>query len=208
MFSNDVTPSVELPQLASLTYERLADNAPWESVYSSTIFNVIVLIAAVVSLFFTEKLASDLGVFVIAGLLLLFAMGYWYTFVSHKYKGLVLREHDILFKSGMFWRKTTAVPFNRVQHLETHRGLFERKLDLASLRIFTAGGAGADLKISGLQVERAERIKQHLLIKAGLASEESQVDSVTSALAPATNVVEENLVEAQSADVQETKDVD
>ncbi len=176
MFTNNVIASEQIPAIQSLKYEGLADNAPWESFWGASMFNLIMLVAAVVTLFFTHKLETDLGVLVIAGLLLLFAFGYWHTFVSHKYKGLVLREHDIVFKTGMFWRKETAVPFNRIQHLETHRGLLERKLALATLKLYTAGGAGADLKISGLEVERAERIKQHVLMRAGRAEEhEKQV---------------------------------
>ena len=55
------------------------------------------------------------------------------------------------------------VPFNRVQHIETHRNPVERKLGLSSLKLFTAGGMGADLEINGLNVERASQIRQFIL---------------------------------------------
>lgn len=78
---------------------------------------------------------------------------------------MALREKDIIFTQGLFWRQSTLLPFNRVQHIEIHRNPIERKLGLSCLRIFTAGGSGVDLHIRGLENERAEKIKQFILEK-------------------------------------------
>ncbi|WP_416308091.1 PH domain-containing protein [Neptunicella sp. SCSIO 80796] len=167
-FSNQAVSSDSLPQVELQTYEPLADNAPWESFWGSTIFNAILLVGITIFLLVTNipfNLLVKLALGLVIGLM---ALNYWHAFASHPYKGVRLREQDILFKKGMFWRSVTIVPFNRIQHLETHRGPIERKLGLSSLKFYTAGGAGADLKISGLEVVRAEQIKHHVLKKAGL----------------------------------------
>ncbi|WP_438863554.1 PH domain-containing protein [Neptunicella sp.] len=167
-FSNQPIASDELPQVEQQTYEPLADNAPWESFWSATIFNSILLAGVAILLVVANipfTLLVKLGLLLVV---LVMAFSYWHTFASHKYKGVRLREQDILFKKGMFWRSVTIVPFNRIQHLETHRSPIERKLGLASLKFYTAGGAGADLKVSGLEVQRAEQIKYKVLQKAGL----------------------------------------
>ncbi len=80
-------------------------------------------------------------------------------------KALALREHDIAYRSGLFWRKTVMLAFNRVQHVEVSTGPLQRKFGLASLKFFTAGGTSVDLKIDGLMRERAEQIREFILQK-------------------------------------------
>ncbi|MDH3749467.1 MAG: PH domain-containing protein, partial [Gammaproteobacteria bacterium] len=85
--------------------------------------------------------------------------------------GYVIRSKDIVFKSGVFWRSVTAVPFNRVQHVETNNTPLDRKFGLANLQIFTAGGSGGDLSISGLGADVAERLRIYILDKVGASIE-------------------------------------
>lgn len=80
-------------------------------------------------------------------------------------KALALRERDIAYRSGLFWRKTVMLAFNRVQHVEVSTGPLQRKFGLASLKFFTAGGTSVDLKIDGLMRERAEQIREFILQK-------------------------------------------
>jgi uncharacterized protein len=86
-------------------------------------------------------------------------------------RGYVLRDKDILFRQGLVWRSVTAVPFNRIQHVETSSGPFDRKFALATLQLFTAGGSGGDLKIDGLAVATAEQLRVYILRKAGASIE-------------------------------------
>jgi len=58
------------------------------------------------------------------------------------------------------------VPYVRVQHIDTNRGPLERFLGLASLRVYTAGSQGADMRIPGLSRERAEEMQEDLKKKA------------------------------------------
>ena len=91
--------------------------------------------------------------------------------ISLPKRGYVLRDKDILFRKGVIWRSVTAIPFNRIQHVETSSTPFDRKFDLATLQLFTAGGSSGDLKIDGLGTAIAEQLRVFILEKAGASIE-------------------------------------
>ncbi len=80
-------------------------------------------------------------------------------------KGVALREFDIAYRSGLYWRKTVIVAFNRVQHVEVSSGPLQRKFGLASVKFFTAGGSSVDLRVDGLTAERAEQVRAFIATK-------------------------------------------
>lgn len=75
----------------------------------------------------------------------------------------LLRELDVHLQTGYWWRKTTSVAINRIQHLELTQGPIERWLTLNSLVLYTAGGSQSDLKLPGLDAAVAQHIKAQLL---------------------------------------------
>lgn len=91
--------------------------------------------------------------------------------ISVQRQGYVVRDKDILFRKGVIWQSVTAIPFNRIQHVETSSTPIDRKLDIATLQLFTAGGSGGDLKIGGLGTDVAEKLRVFILDKAGAAIE-------------------------------------
>ena len=101
-------------------------------------------------------------------LVVLFAIPFLsWPFLDVPRRGYVVRDKDIVFKSGVLWRSVTAIPFNRIQHVETSSTPLDRKFDLATLKLFTAGGSGGDLKISGLATVIAEQLRVYVLGKVG-----------------------------------------
>ena len=74
-----------------------------------------------------------------------------------------LREHDLIYRSGLFVRTTSVLPLARVQHVETVSGPLERAFGLVRLSCFTAGGLSSDLVVAGLDSATAERVRSHLL---------------------------------------------
>ena len=77
----------------------------------------------------------------------------------------VIREHDILYRSGWIVQRIIACPFNRVQHCSADAGPLDRKFRLSSITLFTAGATGADLRISGLKEELAQQLREFILAK-------------------------------------------
>ena len=86
-------------------------------------------------------------------------------------QGYVVRDKDLLFRKGVIWRSVTAVPFNRIQHVETSNTPLDRRFGLATLQLFTAGGSSGDLKIEGLGKDIAEQLRVFILTKVGASIE-------------------------------------
>lgn len=80
-------------------------------------------------------------------------------------RGYGLREHDLIYRRGLLVRRIQVLPLVRLQHVETLSNPVERAFGLVRLACFTAGGRGADLLLEGLSAERAEAVKQHLLMR-------------------------------------------
>ena len=75
-------------------------------------------------------------------------------------QGYVVREKDILYKSGVLWLSVKAVPFNRVQHTKIDSGPLDRRFGLANLSIFPAGMGGH--RIRGLGADTAEQLRAYV----------------------------------------------
>jgi membrane protein YdbS with pleckstrin-like domain len=91
--------------------------------------------------------------------------------ISVPRQGYAVREKDIVFKKGVVWRSVTAIPYNRIQHVETSNTILDRKFGVASLKLFTAGGSGGDLKVRGISANNAERLRVFVLNKIGASIE-------------------------------------
>ncbi|PCI64730.1 MAG: hypothetical protein COB37_00090 [Kordiimonadales bacterium] len=93
-----------------------------------------------------------------------------------KARGFAVRERDIHYKAGIFWRKTVSLPYNRIQHVELESGPLERFFKLNTLKFFTAGGYKADMKIPALQFERASKLRTYV-VKMAAVIEDTSDDS-------------------------------
>ncbi|MGB5488653.1 MAG: PH domain-containing protein [Lysobacterales bacterium] len=155
----------ELPRAEDLQMQPMAAAYQRESLTQVLlVFGPLVLLSIIPQLFpITPPILKSLlwliplGFLLIGGLVMLLVMK------QIKVKGYALRDHDIAYRSGLFWRKTTLLLFSRVQHVEVSSGPLQRRFGLASLKFFTAGGSSVDLKIEGLLREDAEKLKEFIL---------------------------------------------
>lgn len=97
-----------------------------------------------------------------------------YCWQADLHKHFALREHDISYSSGIFFRNTITQPVVRVQHIELKQGPLERKAALARLQLFSAGGALHTFEIPGLQLSQAEQIRQFVLQHKDALQDEQQ----------------------------------
>ena len=97
--------------------------------------------------------------------LLFLILSFWFAHTSVAHKAYALRQRDISYKSGIFFREWITIPFTRVQHCELSRGVLDRTFGLAELRIFTAGGSSSDISIPGLKSEVAQQLKDFIIAK-------------------------------------------
>lgn len=78
-----------------------------------------------------------------------------------------VREHDLLVRSGVLFRHWTAIPHQRIQHVDTRQGPLERLFGLSRLLVFTAAGMSGDGSIPGLEAKEAERLRDTLSRRGG-----------------------------------------
>jgi len=86
--------------------------------------------------------------------------------IGYRKRSYALRERDLTYKKGWIFSSMITIPFNRIQHTEISRGPIERKYELSTLKIYTAGGSTSDLSIPGLETEEAEQLKEFVSKKA------------------------------------------
>lgn len=83
-------------------------------------------------------------------------------FWSYRHWGYALRSTDLLIRNGIFWKSVIAIPFNRIQHVDSDSGPIERSTGLANLIIHTAGSQMGSVSIPGLPTDRAESLRDYL----------------------------------------------
>lgn len=122
---------------------------------------LILVIGGFSTLFYFKKdaFSNSTWILILVGILVFLAGLIVFTKLSFNKKGYAFREHDTIYKSGLISETTTIIPFNRVQHVALHQGFISRKLGLASIELFTAGGSSSDLEIPGLLLADAQLIK-------------------------------------------------
>ena len=97
-----------------------------------------------------------------------------FSVMGYRHKAYAIRQRDVLYRSGWIWRKSTILPFNRVQHCEVSQGPIERFFGLATLQIFTAGGSSSDMHIPGLLPDTAHSIKDYIIHHTGKIKDDSE----------------------------------
>jgi membrane protein YdbS with pleckstrin-like domain len=88
-----------------------------------------------------------------------------YLILSFSKRKYALRDKDISYKAGLFTKKTTTVPFSRIQHVETDEKPISRLFGLSSLSVYTAGDSSDDLEIKGIKKGKALQIKEFITTK-------------------------------------------
>ena len=82
---------------------------------------------------------------------------------SFPFLAFAVRERDVVLQSGWIFRRVKLCPFNRIQNCSVQSGPLDRQFGLASLVIYTAGSAGADIRIRGLLQEEADNLRHFIL---------------------------------------------
>ncbi|MDR0228108.1 MAG: PH domain-containing protein [Flavobacteriaceae bacterium] len=169
-FHNEVVPLNRLPQVEEIIYTPL--NAQYKKVVFYQSLIAVLIFAGIGSIptfypFENEALffLKEKSIFILLGCTLFALLILVVSMLSVKCKGYAVRQHDLVYKSGLISKSITIIPYNRVQHLELYEGAISRLFNLCQLELFTAGGTMGDLKVPGLSKEEAERIKTYIVAK-------------------------------------------
>ncbi|AWH86009.1 hypothetical protein HYN59_13215 [Flavobacterium album] len=125
---------------------------------------IVVALAAGTIFYFGEEVRPYWLPVAIAYFVLL-SLSVLVSYINFRNRGFAFRTHDVIYRSGAIAITTAIIPYNRAQHVAMHEGWLSRRLGLAEVEIFTAGGDKSDIKIPGLEKEHAENIKQLLMGK-------------------------------------------
>ena len=139
-----------------------------------------VLVQRVASMIFTVPIALA-GLFFLTLAWILGGLAWWFYlallpvlggFVFLQWHWPVLRYRHLRYRvdakglqirRGVMWRMVISIPITRVQHTDVTQGPLQRKWDLATLIVHTAGTQGASIPLAGLHHEVALRLRDHLL---------------------------------------------
>lgn len=149
-----------LPQHSNIEFKPLAANALLHVQLNWLAFYVPLITGLVVACYLNAAFANLAQTYLLIGMPIIIILSMFYNVVSIKLQGVAMRTHDIAFKKGIIWQQIVILPLARVQHIEVHRGPIERKLGLASLKLYSAGGMSADLQISGLTHDDCKNMRQ------------------------------------------------
>ena len=173
-FENTQVNVEDLPDVGVLDLKPLESNYKYVRLIGWFIFAIIV--AVVLSIIFINVTDPEARKWILMTAVPVLSIAVVLSFVTAYFgfhqMAYAIRSRDIIYKKGLIYRKTTIIPFNRIQHCEVNHGPIDRIFNLASLKVFTAGGESSDLEIPGLTESRAQMIKDYIIGKAGLDEEE------------------------------------
>jgi membrane protein YdbS with pleckstrin-like domain len=75
--------------------------------------------------------------------------------------GYLEREDDLLVRRGVLVRRTSVVPYGRMQYVDVTAGPVARRYGLATVTLHTAAAA-TDASVPGLRTEEASRLRDRL----------------------------------------------
>jgi uncharacterized protein len=172
-FKNNQVDTFTIPKSEDVQFEKLDPAYKKVNIYITAIIFAIILMAyLIVGIFvgvlfqFPWLLLFGAVWSILTGLFILLAVK------GYDYEGFAVREKDILYQSGIFFRSTLIIPFNRVQHCEIEHGPIDRIFGLAELSLFTAGGSSSDLSIPGLAQDKASALKYFITNRVAADEEE------------------------------------
>ncbi len=139
-------------------YKRLL-NIQW------AVFFALVIIGIAVAYFKLNEVDLVWFGLAVAVWLVLVLIKFSFIQLGFPMKGYAIRQKDLHYKTGYLTHRTISVPFNRIQHVEIRQGFISKMLDLAILKIYTAGNSAHDLSLKGISLKTAEEIKQVLTSK-------------------------------------------
>jgi len=130
------------------------------------IYLLLAIIFAILWWYFPVLLFTPFGVKVgitIPILAILIFIAYW---IRKYYETMVykLTKDEIVWRRGVWFKKTGIVPYNRITNIDIVQGPISRMLGIASLKIQTAGYSGqspAEIKIEG--VEQFEELRELIM---------------------------------------------
>lgn len=84
-------------------------------------------------------------------------------------------EGALKIQQGLIWKGDRTIPLERIQNVTVRQNFFERILNIGTVAVETAGGAGEEAKLTSLSMTNAEELR-HLLLGSKVEASETESD--------------------------------
>lgn len=161
LFQNNIVPT--FPDITKIDFIKINKKYLKVILLNISLYLLLLLIGLILwDFYFLSEQIPNLKIYLYLCLIVVFLFLYTVFIIGFSKRKYAVREKDISYKSGILFKKTTTVPYNRVQHIEIDQGPFSRIFKLAAISVYTAGDSSDDLKISGILKEDAIQIKEFI----------------------------------------------
>jgi membrane protein YdbS with pleckstrin-like domain len=167
-FSNPALAWEKIPRHQHLELQKVNSLYKKIMIIERVVLWFILLVGVAAALYFSTLTGKQW--WLLGGGFLLFVLLAMLLFTANKSfenMGYALRKHDFVFRKGWLFEKLHIIPLKKMQHIQIKQGPLERRYGLASLKIFTAGGASAEITLGGLTKLEAEQLKDWLVVTPG-----------------------------------------
>jgi uncharacterized protein len=90
----------------------------------------------------------------------------WYVTVAYRAWQYRFGADHLELRHGVCWRRTSSMPYHRVQQVDEGQGPLERWLGMATLQLRSAA-ATTDAAIPGIDAAEVEPLRELLMQRAG-----------------------------------------
>lgn len=90
----------------------------------------------------------------------------WYVTLAYRCWRYRFGDDGLDLTSGVWWRRTTSVPYHRLQQVDVGQSPIERWLGMSTVRLRTAA-ATTDATIPGIHQSEVDELRRRLLERAG-----------------------------------------
>lgn len=135
------------------------------------IYLVLAFLLGILTWYIPVLLFAELIVTLILSILVLVILIFTAYWIPKFYDSMVykLTENEIVWRRGVWFKKTGIVPYNRITNIDIVQGPVSRRLRIASLKIQTAGysapsggfGSLAEIRIEGM--EQFEELRELIM---------------------------------------------
>ncbi|WP_394698796.1 PH domain-containing protein [uncultured Methanoregula sp.] len=127
------------------------------------LFLLLILCCSVFPLILASEMSS--GILILCSIIIVAIVVICLAWIHLYYESMwyELREDEMSWKRGIWFRTTGIVPYNRITNLDVRQGPVMRALGISTLAIQTAGYSGqvaSEIKIEG--VEKAEDLREFI----------------------------------------------
>ncbi|MCG8467457.1 MAG: PH domain-containing protein [Gemmatimonadetes bacterium] len=84
-------------------------------------------------------------------------------------------DHELVLKSGLFFRRERHVPYNRIQNLDAVQGVLHRVLGVVEVRLQTGSGDEPEAKLTVLPIDALDELRRHVFEGRALGAEPDEL---------------------------------